>query len=120
LPILCAEFSVLPGAVRNYEVEKFPFLGRWLGLEQPVGPVRQFEQFDALFDVALVGGLMSLGVPHEATPNVPPKPCCFSTGVLWAKKPRASELHLLRPADKELSGIWSVANNWLRRRSFTW
>jgi hypothetical protein len=60
LPIVRAEFSILPGAVRDYEIEKSPFLRRRLCLEQQVCPLGQLEKLDTLLDVAPVGGLMRL------------------------------------------------------------
>ncbi|MFB3778738.1 MAG: hypothetical protein ACE141_14060 [Bryobacteraceae bacterium] len=65
MPIFRAKFSVLPGAVRNHEVEEFPFFRRRLGLEQQVGPLRQFEKLDPLVDIVLVSDLMRLHVAQE-------------------------------------------------------
>jgi hypothetical protein len=36
LAVFCHEVTVLPNTVRDYEIEKFPFFGGWLVLEQLV------------------------------------------------------------------------------------
>jgi hypothetical protein len=65
LPVFRGEFAPFPAAVREYEIQEFPFFHRGLTFEQDVGIVRQLKELDAFFDVVAIGGLMRLDVAHD-------------------------------------------------------
>src|SRR5262249_39623037 len=58
LPQIGNHLPALPGAVRNYEIEKPTFFARFLLLEQSLSIPREFKQPDAFLKVGSIGGLM--------------------------------------------------------------
>jgi hypothetical protein len=60
LPIICGQFTVPPGAIRNNEIQQFSFFAWRLTFEQSVGTLRQFQQFDPFFHIGLIRRLVNL------------------------------------------------------------
>jgi hypothetical protein len=61
------QLAILPGAVRNHEIEQPTLFARFLLSEQDVRAFREFEKLHALVEVALVGALVVLDRPEEGT-----------------------------------------------------
>jgi len=71
---LDGQLAVLPGRVREYEIEETTLLARFLRHEQPVAALGEFESLDAVFEVVLVGGLKFGDLALDAVLLVAPLP----------------------------------------------
>jgi hypothetical protein len=65
LPIFGGQFPVSPSAVREYKIQELPFFRCGLTLEQGVRIVRQFQELDALLDIAVVGRLVRPQIAND-------------------------------------------------------
>ena len=64
------QFPVLPGAVRNQEIEEPPFFARVLLCEKALGVLGQFEKAHAVFEIGLVTGKARSGLRCMEAPAV--------------------------------------------------
>jgi hypothetical protein len=72
LPVGGRELSVLPGAVRNHEIQQAPLFPCRPFLEEHMGASGEFEELDSVLEVALVGVLMFLDRLEEPALLSPP------------------------------------------------
>jgi len=59
------EPTLLPSAVRKYEIQKPAFFVCWLILEQGMGTLRELQELDALIHVTLAGETVRFDVTSD-------------------------------------------------------